>query len=246
MNHQPKFGGGESGMTLIEILVAVTLLSLLSVAMLVAMRMGFNTMDETDAHLEHDRRVSNSRRIIESEIAGYTWSIANFHPAPEQTLGVPFAEWTPREMRFLTAYSLEDAWRGRPQIAVMQVVPGADNRGVRLIVNETPYTGPEQAGAMIAGIAENVVSFLPVAPGARSFVLADRLAWCRFAYLQPQQPPVLPLWRPDWVTPGRTPLGVRVEMAPLEARPAEAGMANITVPMAVNRDPNMIYNDLPF
>jgi prepilin-type N-terminal cleavage/methylation domain-containing protein len=246
MNHQPKRAGGESGMTLIEILVAVTLLSLLSVAVLVAMRMGFNTMDKTDAHLEHDRRVSNSRRIIESEIAGYMYSMASFHPGPQQTINVPFAEWTPREMRFLTAYSLEEAWRGRPQIAVLQVVPGADNRGVRLIVNETPYTGPEQAGAMIAGIAENVVSFVPVAPGARSFVLADRLAWCRFAYLEPQQPPALPLWRPDWVRTGRTPPGVRIEMAQLETRPAEAGMANITVPMAVNRDPNAIYNDLPF
>lgn len=233
-------------MTLIEILVAVTLLSLLSVAILVAMRMGFSTMDKTDAHLVHDRRVSNSRRIVESEIAGYTWSIANFHPGPQQTIGIPFAEWTAREMRFVTAYSLEEAWRGRPQIAVMQVVPGAGDRGVRLIVNETPYTGPDQAGAMIADITENIPSFVPVAPGERSFVLADRLAWCRFAFLEPQQPPAFPLWRPDWAWAGRTPLGVRIEMAPLETRPAEAGIANITVQIAVNRDPNTIYNDLPF
>src|SRR5689334_8061653 len=96
----------ESGMTLIEILIAVTLLSLLSVAVLVAMRMGFNTMDKTDAHLVHDRRVSNARRIIENEIEGYTYSLANFRPMPERTISVPFVEWTEREMRFVTSYSL--------------------------------------------------------------------------------------------------------------------------------------------
>ena len=49
-------------------------------------------------------------------------------------------------MRFVTTYSLQDAWRGRPQIAALHVIPGADGKGVRLIVDETPYTGPDQAG----------------------------------------------------------------------------------------------------
>ena len=51
----------QSGVTLIEILVAVSLLSLLSVGMLTAMRLGFNTMDKVDAHLVANRRVVNSR-----------------------------------------------------------------------------------------------------------------------------------------------------------------------------------------
>jgi prepilin-type N-terminal cleavage/methylation domain-containing protein len=236
----------ESGMTLIEILIAVTLLSLLSVAVLVAMRMGFNTMDKTDAHLVHDRRVSNARRIIENEIAGYTYSIANFRPTPDRTLGVPFAEWTGREMRFVTSYSLADAWRGRPQIAVMQVIPGENDRGVRLILNETPYTGPDQASLAVTELTQAGPLFLPVPAGAQSFVLADQLAYCRFEYLEPEAYPTPPLWRPDWRRPGWTPLGVRILMAPLENKPAESEIANITVPMNVNRDPNAQYVDQPF
>ena len=54
-------------------------------------------------------------------------------------------------MRFVTSYSLQDGWRGRPQIAALQVIPG-ETQGVRLIVNETPYTGPDQAGQNIAGV----------------------------------------------------------------------------------------------
>lgn len=236
----------ESGMTLMEILIAVTLLSLLSMAVLVAMRMGFNTMDKTDAHLVQDRRVENSRRIIENEIAGFVYSMATFRPAPRQMFSVPFAEWTEREMRFVTSYSLNEAWRGRPQIAVIQVIPGADGRGARLIVNEMPYTGPDQAGTMVADVELGIPLFAPVAAGAGSFVLADRLAYCRFEYLEPaRRMDAPPMWRPDWVMTGRTPLGVRVEMAPLEAKPAEAEIANITVAMKVNRDPNELYNDLP-
>ena len=232
-------------MTLIEILIAVTLLSLLSVAVLVAMRMGFNTMDKTDAHLVHDRRVSNARRIIENEIAGYTYSLANFRPTPERTISVPFVEWTEREMRFVTSYSLADAWRGLPQIAVMQVIPGENNRGVRLIVNETLYTGPDQAGASITDVTQAGPSFAPVPAGAQSFVLADQLAYCRFEYLEPEAYPTPPQWRPDWRRPGWTPLGVRILMAPLENKPAESEIANITVPMNVTRDPSAQYVDLP-
>jgi prepilin-type N-terminal cleavage/methylation domain-containing protein len=236
----------ESGMTLIEILIAVTLLSLLTVAVMVAMRMGFNTMDKTDAHLAHDRRVSNARRIIENEIAGYTYSLAYFRPAPDRSFNVPFAEWTAREMRFVTSYSLADAWRGRPQIVVMQVIPGENNRGARLIANETLYTGPDQTGATITDVTEAGPSFAPVPAGARSFVLADQLAYCRFEYLEPRAYPTPPLWRPDWSRPGLNPLGIRILMAPLESKPAESEIVNITAPMNVTRDPNAQYVDLPF
>ncbi len=70
-------------------------------------------------------------------------------------------------------------------------VAGDPRRGVRLIVNELPYTGPVQAGQTITGIeadpasGQPVPQFAPVAPGPQSFVLADRLAFCRFLYLQP-------------------------------------------------------------
>ena len=88
-------------------------------------------------------------------------------------------------MRFVTSYSLQDAWRGRPQIVVLQVIPGEEGHGVRLIVNETPYTGSNQAGQMVASIdPDSTAHFIPVLPGPQSFVLADRLAYCRFWYLE--------------------------------------------------------------
>src|SRR6185312_11992589 len=163
----------RSGVTLIEMLLAVSLLSLLSVGMLISMRVGFNTMDKVDSRLVSNRRVAYARRIVEDEISGYTETYAIWHPRPDTGMMTTFNQWEPQTMRFVSSYSLQDAWRGRPQIVALQVIPGADGRGVRLIVNETPYTGPEQAGQMITSIdPDSTVNFAPVVAGSQSFVLA--------------------------------------------------------------------------
>lgn len=236
----------RSGVTLIEMLLAITLLSLLAVGMLISMRVGFNTMGKVDSRLVSDRRVSYARRIAEDEISGYIYTVASFHPRPDTGMTVAFNQWEPQTMRFVTAYSLQDAWRGRPQIAALQVIPGADGKGVRLIVNETPYTGPEQAGQMISSINEDsTVNFAPVVAGAGSFVLADRLSFCRFSYLQPMPTEPFQIWRPDWVQQRMLPQGVRIEMAPLDTSSADLHVSTVTVAFHINTTPGTIYADTP-
>ncbi|MDP9170263.1 MAG: prepilin-type N-terminal cleavage/methylation domain-containing protein [Acidobacteriota bacterium] len=234
----------QAGITLIEILIAVSLLSLLTVGMMMAMRIGFNTMEKTDAHLVTNRRVSNARKIIENEIAGFIFTRADFRPQPEIVQAVPFVQWEAHSMRFVTAYSLQDAWRGRPQIAAFQVIPGDRGQGVRLIVNETPWTGGAQTGQTILAADATGVHFTPIVPGTASFVLADRLAYCRFTYLEPRLEPPLRVWRPDWERPS-LPLGIRIDMAPLDAGPSQLHVTTITTALSVNRDPGVYYADVP-
>lgn len=247
--------GARAGITLIEVLIAMSLLSFLSIGMLLAMRIGFNTMDKTDAHLIRNRTVANVRQIIENEIAGFTFTRALWHPDPIDTAILPFVQWQPATMRFVTSYSLQDAWRGRPQIAAFQVIPGENNVGVRLIVNEAPYTGPAQAGQSILGIEPDpstgaqVTHFAPVEPGPQSFVLADKLAYCRFSYLEPRYTEPFRVWRPDWIL-SSLPLGIRIEMAPLDSSktdngPAELHMSTVTVSLPVNRATEIWYSDGP-
>jgi prepilin-type N-terminal cleavage/methylation domain-containing protein len=244
----------QSGVTLIEILVAVSLLSLLSVGMLTAMRLGFSTMDKVDAHLVVNRRVVNARGIIEGEINGFVLTMANYTPRPNEVHLIPFLQTEAQSMRFVTSYSLEDGWRGRPQIAVLQVIPGeavtGDSRpGVRLIVNEMPYTGPAQAGQNIVAVEQDasagrqIVRFAPVPPGPQSFVLADRLAFCRFWYLQPLREAPFQIWRPDWVRPQSLPLGIRIEMAPLDDSPNGLHVTTVTTLLSVNLTPGWSYVD---
>jgi hypothetical protein len=218
----------------------------LSIGILIAMRIGFNTMEKVDSRLVSDRRVSYARRILENEIAGYTYVTAAWQMRRDVFQPVPFYQFEPQTMRFVTTYSLTDAWRGRPQIAAFQVIPGDQGRGVRLIVNETPFAGPVQAGEMISGVEPGAPpSFFPVIPGPRSFVLADRLSYCRFMYLEALTKAPFQLWRPDWVAPQQLPLGIRVEMAPLDSSPADLHVSAVTVAFNVNRTPGLVYEDKP-
>jgi prepilin-type N-terminal cleavage/methylation domain-containing protein len=239
----------QSGVTLIEILVAVTLLSLLSLGVLIAMRLGLSTMDKTDRRIVSNRRVTGSRRIIESEIGSFLFTRAAYYPQPQAPVLVPFLEAEPRRMRFLSSYSLADAWRGRPQIVVLQVIPGERNQGVRLVLNETPYTGPDQAGRMITGIEQDpavpypIVHFAEVPANAQSFVLADRLAYCRFSYLEAHPQPPLRVWRPDWVDSLNLPLAIRIEMAPLDTNGPDLHVSTVTLPLGITRRPGTRYAD---
>ena len=236
----------RAGVTLIEILIAVSLLSLLSVGVLVAMRIGFNTMDKVDSRLVSNRRVSYARRIIENEIAGYMFTRAEWSPGTPNAQTIPFNQWEPQTLRFVTSYSLQDSWRGRPQIAALQVIPGGDGNGVRLIVNETPYTGSVQAGGLVESIdPDNTIHYLPVTAGPQSFVLADRLAYCRFSYLEPLPEQPFQVWRQDWVDSRRLPKGIRIEMAPLDPTASDLHVSTITAALNVNQTPGGTYADNP-
>jgi len=234
----------EAGVTLIEILIAVSLLSLLSVGILIAMRVGFNTLDKVNSRLLTDRRVSYARRILESQIAGFTYTTAAWHPGTPANRIVPFTQWEPQTMRFVTSYSLQDSWRGRAQMVALQVIPGAEGQGVRLIVNETPYTDSTQTGATISSFdTEGIAHFAPVLAGPQSFVLADHLAYCRFSYLVPANQPPYEEWQPEWITRTRLPMGVRIEMAPLDDNPSALHPSTIVATLHVNRTPGIVYAD---
>jgi len=218
----------QSGVTLIEILIAVSLMSLLSVGILVAMQLGLRTMDKTDSRMVRNRRVTSARRIIESEIDGLISTMAYVTP----TQAMPFLQAGPQSLRFVSSFSLQDAWRGRPQIVAFQVIPGESNEGVRLIINELPYAGPLQAGQLIAA---------PILVGPQSFVVADRLRFCRFSYLEKLQGPPFEIWHSDWEIPQILPAGVRIEMASLDSSPAELHAGTVTVPIKVSLTPGTRY-----
>ncbi|HTQ57648.1 MAG TPA: prepilin-type N-terminal cleavage/methylation domain-containing protein [Bryobacteraceae bacterium] len=239
----------EAGLTLIEVVIAVSLLSVLSVGMLAAIRLGFNAMHKTEDRLMENRRVAGAQRILEQELAGFMPVKAICPPdsnAPGEIF--PFFEGKPQSMRLVSTYSLEEEWRGRPLVLEMQVIPGAEGLGVRLIVNEFLYSGALSAGRMCLGMAPDPASgqtipmFQPIQAGPQSFILADKLAFCRFSYLEPEPEPEYQRWRPDWVLP-RWPMGIRVEMAPLEDRRARLRPLTVTAAIPITRALKVNYVD---
>jgi prepilin-type N-terminal cleavage/methylation domain-containing protein len=245
-----------AGVTLIEVLIAITLLSLLSVAMLFAMRIGLTTFSKTNAKLMENRRVAGAQRILLEEIDGIvpvmapcTGTSPNLDGQQPSARFIGFFQGEPEAMRLVSTFSLQQGWRGAPQILEFAVIPGEGGRGVRLVVNEVPYTGPPSAGRYCLGVGLDAVNgaiapqFAPVLAGPQSFVLADRLAFCRFSYLAPGPQPGLPaVWAARWSTPG-WPRGVRVEMAPLEPDQTRLQPIAVTAPVRLLRSPGVPYAD---
>jgi hypothetical protein len=146
-------------------------------------------------------------------------------------------------MRFISSYSLSEGSRGAPRILEFQVIEGENGRGVRLVVNEHPYTGPLGAGAFCLGLAPDPLAgvtlprFVPVTVGPGSFVIADKLAECRFVYQEALVEPPFERWTPRWVRSPFWPAAIRVEMTPLDAEASMITPVSLTVPVHVLKAP---------
>jgi prepilin-type N-terminal cleavage/methylation domain-containing protein len=250
MKARPTFArDGQAGVTLIELLIAVTLLGLLSVGIVISLRVALNAMNKADSKLILNRRETGTERILEQEIAGLIPIAADCVANGESPTGhITFFQGEAQSMRFVSTYSLAEASRGLPTILELQVIPGENGRGVRLVVNEHVYSGPLAAGAYCAGIASDpetggsAPQFVPIQVGAGSFVLADKLAYCRFSFRDVLPPPELSRWVAHWVKP-TLPTAIRIETAPLDPDFSKLQPVSLTVPVHVTRHPLESYEN---
>jgi len=235
------------GVTLVELLVAVSLLSLLSLGMLMALRIALNAMNKADAAIIANRRNVAVQRILRREVDGLLPATAFCAAAEGQTpASIMLFQGEAQSMRFVSTYSLEEAARGYPRLLEFQVLKRDDGKGVRLIVNELLYTGPASGEAACEGVFPDpdtglpMPRFRPIEPGPKSFVLADRLAHCNFSYLltQPGRPGE---WVPRWTSGDRLPRAVRVDMAPFEPDPGRVPLITVTAPLRITRRPGVSY-----
>ena len=226
--------GSQRGVTLLELLIAVSLVALLSTGMLFAMRTSVLTYEKTARRLEENRRVVGVERIIASQLGG-SMAVASICPTPA---GLPvsasFMAGTAGVLRLVSSFSIAEGARGYPQIVEYRVLP-SDAGQVRLVASEYLYTGLQSTLPYCAGTPP---------PDARVVVLADHLAYCRIWYHEPYnistfaETPWLSIWdRPV------LPAAVRIEMRP--AAPVAGAIAplDITAPIRVTRDPLIPYVD---
>jgi general secretion pathway protein J len=230
------------GVTLLEVVIAVTLLSLLTLGMFIAMRVGFNTFGKTQTRLMENRRVVGAQRVLQSELEGLMPVMSGCGTQAGPSVRFGFFQGEPDRMRMVSTFSLEQGWRGQPQILELLVIPG-EEKGVRLVVNEIPYTGPLSVAQLCVGMGEKGPIFAPISAHPKSFVLADQLDHCRLSYLGVGEKPGDPgIWKPRWAEKG-WPFSIRVEMAPLEADPSRLQPANVTAPIYLIRSSEFVYAD---
>jgi prepilin-type N-terminal cleavage/methylation domain-containing protein len=228
----------ERGVTLIELMIAVSLVALLSAGMLIAMRTSLLTYDKTSHRLESNRRTMNVEQILASQIGGIMPVQGQCSAGQGAAVTIPFFSGTEDSLRVVSSFSMTEGARGYPRILEYQVVP-AQNGGVRLVVNEHPYFGSSSTEPFCRGR-----QFLPVEVGPSSFVLADHLLSCRFSYhgvyneIAFAETPWLPVWNQPVF-----PSGVRISVTPLGPDPAALPFVGVTIPIHVNRDAMLTYAD---
>ena len=233
------------GVTLIELLIAVTLVSLLSTGMLIAIRLGLSTMERVNDRLYGNRRVMSVNRIIDSQIAGLVFARADCIATGNKAESITFFQGESSTMRFVSTYSLDEAARGYAKILEFQVIPG-EREGVRLVVNEQVYAGPLSTGRLCLGLRPGgpnnlpMPAFVPVQTGPQSFVLADKLAVCRMLYREALPDPPFERWVPVW-TKELLPSAIRIEMTPLPSDKMRLPLVTVVAPVRETRDPRIPY-----
>ncbi len=236
------------GFTLIETLIAVTLVALLSTAMLVSIRVALNAQASANTRLMSNRRVVGAQNALEQEINGFVPARAAWTTENGSVQRGPFFGGDEQNLHLVSSFSLNAANRGLPQVLDFRIVPGENGEGARLIVNESPYHGVFSAQNRVAGEqrtqdGQSFIQFFPVEPGPGSFVLADRLAYCRFVYealVRVPQPHTE--WTNAW-TSSDWPVAIRVEMAPLDASAARLHPMTVTAELHASRAFNREYHD---
>jgi type II secretory pathway component PulJ len=239
-----------AGVTLMELLVAILLLSLLSIGMVITMRVALSAMNKTDSRLMGNRRVVSVERILNEEISGIipvTADCSGGGEGGQRTSRLTFFQGEAQSMRLASTYSLHEGARGMPMILEFQVIPGEENEGVRLVVNEQWYTGSRGAGAMCLGTGPDPVTgrpsplFVPIQIGSNSFVISDKLAYCRFSFRNGEARPQ-PVWVDHWILP-TLPDAVRIDMAPIAPDAGRLQPVTLTVPIRVTRLPLANYQE---
>jgi prepilin-type N-terminal cleavage/methylation domain-containing protein len=235
-NTHSQRGRQERGVTLIELLVVITLIAAISTGLLMAMRIALNTMEKTQRRLEENRRAMSIQQLIGREIGGVMPVLADCGGSRGAFNG------TVDTLHLVTSYSLEEGSRGYPRVVQFRAMqdPGG---GVRLVMTERIYSGPASTAAACPGYVPPGLGGGPLGGSGGEMVLAENLAYCRFAYHE-----VIPEaidagnWVYGWDRPS-LPSAVRVEMAPREFNASQLPIATLHIPIHITREMPGFYVD---
>jgi hypothetical protein len=213
-----------SGVTLIEMIIAVTLVAAIITGLLMSMRTGLAAYQKVNQRLEDNRRVMGLDQALHRQLGGIM-------PVTALCPGGLLSAFVggPQSLRYVSSSSLAEGARGYPRIVEYLVAPDPQG-GLRLMMSEHIYGGPSSLAPLCGP-----QGFVPVALAPDSVEMAGRLAFCRFSYRRPApDSPVNGDWQPGWLLPD-LPRAVRIEMEPVAADSAHLPMLTVSVPVRVNR-----------
>jgi prepilin-type N-terminal cleavage/methylation domain-containing protein len=193
----------QNGVTLIELLVAITLLGFVSLGLLFAMRIGISSWQRGDARLAADRAVVSAGDLISAQLASAQARIVNFGPRDQRVSFLLF-EGIADRLHFLTRYSVAGRERGGSYLAEYWFERNAHNE-CRLLYNEYPFRSDDDAIAVVDQIVQGpggqLVQYRAPRAGPKTRILYTGIHDCGFEYLiEPSDRPVY--WGKLWPRDG--------------------------------------------
>ena len=229
--------GSQRGVTLVELMIAITLVAAISSGLLLAMRTSLLTYQKINQRLQDDRRTMGLQQALARQIGGVMPVMGNCGSSAGPAGRVAIFNGDPQSVRFVSSYSLVEGARGYPRLVEYRVAPDS-NGGVRLLMNERVYSGPASSGPLCANR-----NFFPIEITAESVEMAGKLAYCRLAYREAiPNSPAGGAWVTEW-SKTNLPRAVRIEMAPLDPNPARLPVLTLNVPVHVTRVVDTQYVD---
>ncbi len=226
----------QRGVTLIELMIAVSITAVITVGLLFALRTSIVAYEKTSDRLHSNRQQLSRNQILSRELGGVMPVMS-----PCGTSNVPYFFGASDSLRIVSSYSIAEGFRGYPQILDFET-RRTSSGALQLVVTEYPYTGPASTASLCAPS-----SSLGSSEGAAEpFVLADDLLSSTFSYRGNSNPLAAKLeanWATDWKNSNTLPLAIRVELKPRTAPGGGLPAVNVTVPLHVDRDIFRSYTD---
>jgi prepilin-type N-terminal cleavage/methylation domain-containing protein len=208
----------EAGVTLIELLIAITLVAALSTGMLMAIRSSLITMERINGRLESNRRVLGLQQIVSRQIGGVI-----------PLKGDCAFQGGAQSLRLVTTYSVDGGARGFPRVVAFAIETDPEG-GLRLVEHESPYEGGE-------GGCSGSATTVPL-------VLAGQLLAAEFSYRAPPRANSTAQggWLGSWNQQG-LPAAVRLQTAPVKAISSNLPSLTVNVAIHITRQPGVQYID---
>jgi prepilin-type N-terminal cleavage/methylation domain-containing protein len=190
----------QHGVTLIELLVAMTLMGFVSLGLVFTMRVGITAWQHGDARLAADRAVVAAGDLIATQLADARARYVGWMEPDHRTSFLLF-DGGADVLHFLTRYSVATRERGGSWLAEYWFERNARNE-CRLLYNEFPFRSDEDAAAVVAGITvdregRQLVQYRAPHAGPNTRILYTGVHDCAFEYLiEPSAEPVY--WGKFW------------------------------------------------
>lgn len=177
----------ECGFTLMELLVSMTIISLLAVTILFGWRIAAGAWGRASQLVDEQRRVAAIDQVLETQMA----EMLPATPWLRQGNAAVFFQGEPRTARFLSRYSLVNRSRSGLYLVEYQISDGPSGTQ-QLLLNESPVENQDELGTLRADAPQSADSsqprFVSFERTPQTRVMLEEITGAHFEYYQPAGP----------------------------------------------------------